>query len=144
MGNRAGLLCVVAALAGGLLIAGCGGGDDETLTKEEYIQRADQICQEGNDEIEAAAEDVELQDLTKFITETVVPKTEEQIAKIRELPIPEGDEQTLNSIYDRVEEAIQKFKDDPGSLADLASGNIAPGVEEDSRAYGFKVCGSGT
>jgi hypothetical protein len=143
MGNRAGLLCVVAALAGGVLIAGCGDGDDETLTKEEYIQRADQICQESNDEIEAAAENVDFTDLPKFINETVLPKLEESIAKIRELPIPAGDEETLNSIYDRVEDAIQKFKDDPASLSDLASGKIAPGVEKDSRAYGFKVCGAG-
>jgi hypothetical protein len=145
MARRALAPGALAALSAGALIAGCGGGGgDDELSKAEYIQRADQICRQANDEIEAAAKDVNLGNIRQFFTDTVIPKTEQELAKIRDLPIPAGDEETLNSIYDRVEDAIQKIKDDPSALSQIRSGDLAPGVAKDSRAYGFKVCGAGT
>ena len=48
----AALACAAAVAAGGL--AGCGGGDDASLSREEFVAQANQICADGTARIEAA------------------------------------------------------------------------------------------
>ena len=134
-----------------LVVAGCGGGGDDdststsSLAKPAWIAKADAICQQGNQEIEQAANehfgkqqgqeptDAQVQ---QFTDETVIPSVQKQIDQIRDLGAPSGDEDQVNEILDTVQADIDKAKsattlpDDP-----FADGNAL------ATQYGLKVCG---
>ena len=150
---------VVCALAGGLIAAGCGGDDDnsdstdngattavETLSKSAFIQEADQICKEGNDQIDQAGKslggnpsDAEIQ---SFIDETVAPNVENQLDQIRALGIPEGDEAQVNAILDAAQEAVDKIKSDPSVITDNGPDPFAE-ANKLAKEYGLSTCGNG-
>jgi hypothetical protein len=132
-----------------LVVAGCGGGGDDStstssLAKPAWIAKADAICQQGNQEIEQAAneqfgkQDQEPTDaqIQQFTNESVVPSVQRQIDQIRDLGAPSGDEDQVNKILDTVQADIDKAKsattlpDDP-----FADGNAL------ATQYGLKVCG---
>jgi hypothetical protein len=137
-------------LAVALIAAGCGGGggDDSTstsnLAKPAWIAKADAICQQGNQEIEQAANEQfgkqaqkpTDEQIQQFTTETAVPSVQSQIDQIRDLGAPSGDEDQVNEILDTVQADIDKAKsattlpDDP-----FADGNAL------ATQYGLKVCG---
>lgn len=132
--------------------AGCGGEDDEALSKSDYIEQGDEICRESGERIDAAAEKTfadlgrnerpSVEQITPFVEDTLVPEVEKQISGLRDLAAPEEDEDKLNEIYDGVEEAANRVEEDPGLL--LEEG--ADPFEEPNTAaqeYGFKVCGEG-
>ena len=145
--NALWLLGLAAVMA--LLVAGCGGGGDDStstssLAKPAWIAKADAICQQGNQEIEQAANeqfgkqnqeptDAQIQ---QFTNESVVPSVQRQIDEIRDLGAPSGDEDQVNKILDTVQTDIDKTKsattlpDDP-----FADGNAL------ATQYGLKVCG---
>ena len=141
------LLGLVLAVA--LIAAGCGGGGDDStstssLAKPAWIAKADAICQQGNQEIEQAANeqfgkqsqqptDAQVQ---QFTTETVVPSVQKQIDQIRDLGAPSGDEDQVNEILDTVQADIDKAKS-ANTLSDdsFADGNAL------ATQYGLKVCG---
>jgi hypothetical protein len=145
-------LILLAGLASGALVAGCGGGDDdggdgggEPPTKQEYIAEADQVCTESNQEFEQAIEDApeDAGSATDYIADTLVPIFREEFEQLRELTPPEGDEATVAAIFDAGEEGVQQIEDDPEAFQ--GSGEV-PGLEEASRLasqYGFEVCGQG-
>ena len=133
-----------------LVVAGCGGGGDDdststsSLAKPAWIAKADAICQQGNQEIEQAANEQfgkqeqkpTDQQIQQFTTETAVPSVQRQIDQIRDLGAPSGDEDQVNEILDTVQADIDKAKsattlpDDP-----FADGNAL------ATQYGLKVCG---
>jgi hypothetical protein len=133
------------AAVAALVVAGCGGGDDDStstssLAKPAWIAKADAICQQGNQEIEQAANEQFGQpsdeQVQQFTSETVVPSVQRQIDQIRDLGAPSGDEDQVNEILDTVQADIDKAKsattlpDDP-----FADGNAL------ATKYGLKVCG---
>ena len=95
MRTRLGLV-VLAVVAMALVAAGCGGDDDDdALTKEEFITQADDICTEGDQIEEQAAEVFGSGQPSKaqqeaFIEETVIPETQAQIDGIRGLTLSGG------------------------------------------------------
>lgn len=145
-------LLLACALAG--FAIGCGDDDDsggggESLSKAEYIKMGDQICREGDKEIERSARerfgDAQQQPsrdkLVGFIEDDVVPNIENQISELRELSPPEGDEDTVNAIYDSADESIEAVKESPEKA--VAEGASNPFAETNKLAtdYGFKACG---
>jgi hypothetical protein len=148
MKRNAIMLLGLAAVAA-LVVAGCGGGDDDSTTtsslaKPAWIAKADAICQQGNQEIEQAANeqfgkqsqqptDAQVQQFTK---ESVVPSVQKQIDQIRDLGAPSGDEDQVNKMLDTVEADIDKAK----SATTLAGDPFADGNAL-ALQYGLKVCG---
>jgi hypothetical protein len=145
--NALWLLGLAAVMA--LLVAGCGGGGDDStstssLAKPAWIAKADAICQQGNQEIEQAANEQfgkqgqqpSDEQVQQFTSDTVVPSVQRQIDQIRDLGAPSGDEDQVNKILDTVQTDIDKTKsattlpDDP-----FADGNAL------ATQYGLKVCG---
>jgi hypothetical protein len=134
-----------------LVAAGCGGGGDDStstssLAKPAWIAKADAICQQGNQEIEQAAneqfgqQDQEPTDeqVQQFTSETVVPNVQKQIDQIRDLGAPSGDEDQVNKILDTVQADIDKAKSATTLQGDtFADGNAL------ATQYGLKVCGRG-
>ncbi len=141
---------IVACVAIAAAAAGCGGGDDsadttvtEALTKEEWIQQADQICSEGDAEIQQAAEDAGLnnnstpEEFTDFFTNTVLPNVEDQRDQIEALPVPEGEEDSISEITDALDQAITDAQADPGAS------NAFNDVNQLAQDYGLTSCGDG-
>src|SRR6478736_7365975 len=53
--KRSALFLPALALAVGLVTAGCGGSDDDSLTHDEFVTQADKICSDGNADLADAA-----------------------------------------------------------------------------------------
>jgi hypothetical protein len=147
---------IVAAAVAVLAIAaaGCGGDDDETtaaqtLTKDEFIAQADEICAAGDDEIEAAAQDLgaspSQEEATQLVTDVALPSVQEQRDSIAALGAPEGDEDEVQAILASLDEAIAAVEADPASVLSSSSDPDNPFAEVDQLAqdYGLTDCGNG-
>lgn len=150
---RAATLVASALLA---TTAGCGDdsstGDEDTSptgpTREEYIGRADAVCEKGNAELEAAASAFfadkphpTARQEQAYAASIFVPNIEAQIDELQQLQVPEGDEEEVAAVYDAAAAGIAEIADDPSTFG----GEPPAGFREASRlaeAYGFEVCGS--
>ncbi len=99
-------------LAFALVGAACGG--DEALSKDEYIAQGNAICEDANAQVEPG-------DFIDQFTAAV----EGQLADLRDLAAPEGDENLLAALYDDVEAVL----DEINQLADAAAGGDPAAIE---------------
>ncbi len=101
---KATYLCVMATLPAALFGVGCSG--DDAPTQEEYVAQADEICREADEALDAVIEDSfgteqpSREEIAEFTTDEAVPNLEAQLEELRALTPPEGDEDTVNEIYD--------------------------------------------
>ena len=159
------ILRVLAALAvtmSLLALAACGGDDDssdEPVTKADYIEQGDAICQElykQRDPLETEAARAALDGDTEGAAQTfenAAEITDNRMAELRELTPPEGDEQAVDEIWSRGEEAADTARtaaeairaEDEKALAKAgAEGRIATTrFNKAAIDYGFFSCGRG-
>jgi protein-tyrosine-phosphatase len=150
---------LVASLSSGLLVAGCGGGDDSTgstssLTRAEFIKQADGICEKADKEIEGEVEafaeengiptDKEPSDEVKeeLVVEVIVPNIEKQAEDISALGAPSGEEDEVGEIVAGIESAASETADDPSAVITGEEGAFED-VNKQAQEYGLKVCGEG-
>ncbi len=140
------LLLATLFAATALVATGCGGddsSDEEAPTKAAYIEQADAVCTSTLTEISAIAEDlpndINSPEVQTAITEEVLPRYQDELVELRDLTPPEGDEDSTASIYDAVEEALQKVEDDPSALDEEDTFSDA---NQQAQDYGLEVCGS--
>ena len=134
--------CLLAAVAFGAV--GCGGDDDE-LTKAEYLKQGNAICKAGNKEIDAAAEKAfssnqrpSNAEVKKFAEDTLIPSVEGQIDDLRDLTPPSADEDQVNAILDEADTALDETKADP---AIVASGQDPfKKANQLAKSYGLTEC----
>ena len=146
-------LAILAALAALLVVAGCGGGDDSSttsaaapLTKDEFISQADQICSDGDADIAANQPDFgpsgpSDDDVNAFVTDTLVPNLQDQHDQIAALGVPEGDEETITTLLDKLQSAIDGLNSDPSTIT--TAQNAFDDVNQAAADYGLKKCGGG-
>ncbi len=161
-------LAIAAVAAFALLLAGCGGDDSTTSSestsptttssestetsasgpKEEFIAEADAICDQGDQEIQAAlierfGDDPTAQPSKKeqeaFLSEVVAQNYRDQSEAIAELTPPEGDEEQISAILTALGEFADQVEDDPGSVLELTE---PPEASQLAQAYGLQSCGS--
>jgi hypothetical protein len=138
-------------LTAALLVAGCGEEDgevSESLSREDYLARGDEICAAGDEAIEEQTEDNfgavpprEGDEAERFVSEVVLPNIQSQIDQLRDLPPPKGDEESVDAIYAAADEGLADARQDP---ATIARGETPAGLEEANRLareYGFQECG---
>jgi hypothetical protein len=114
--------CTIAVvLLGAGAGAGCGGDDEEPLSKAEYIKQGDAICKKAQAEGKKDRR-----------------RSEALLEELRDLPAPEGDEDTLNGIYDGIEEGLEKIEDNPTIL--LSEDNPFEKASQEAEDYGFEEC----
>ncbi len=145
---------LAAALAGVMALAGCGGSDSststtsETLTKSEFVAKANAICAKGNQEIRAAGKKLFSSGQApsqaaqeKFVTATVIPSIQQQVDAVDDLPAPAGDEQKVQAIVNAARSALDKVKQDPSLIT--AQGQSDPFAQADklTNSYGLTQCG---
>ena len=161
-----GLLLVFA-----LAVAGCGG--DDALSKDEYIAQANAICEDTYADLESifaeSAADLSADSTPEELADVLLggfldqytAAMEEQLADLRALAAPAGDEIVLASFYDEVETvlgAMNQLADDaaagdPSAMEQLTAREdpghsglpvVSAAFDDvDARAieYGLTVCG---
>lgn len=152
---KKGELVVLGALATlAMLIAGCGGGGDDTtvtLTKVAFIKQGDAICKKGN-----AASGPEIEKFTKengftlekasedqaeeVVTEVLVPNLQRQTEELDALGAPAGDEDEIDALVASLNEATSELEKDPSKY--FEENALAKPIRLEN-AYGFKICGGG-
>ncbi len=134
---------VVFAMAA--FVAGCGGGDDESLTKAEFIKQGDAICQEAENKknagLEKAFKDKANQGAGKevqerLVTDVALPPIATMTEELADLGAPDDQ---ATAIVEGFEKAVEEIEADPQAALTSERGAFA---EPDKLAaeYGFKVC----
>jgi hypothetical protein len=163
---RTRIVVPLVGLIAGLILAGCGGGDDSSttagasgtsgtqgaaLSKSEFLAQGNGICEKGDKEINTEAKKIFTQGQApsqatqeKFVTDTVIPNIQGQIDAISALSPPSGDEDQVQAIVDAAQSALDKAKSDPSLLTDQGGGQSDPFAEANqlASAYGLDKCGS--
>lgn len=151
------LIVLFAAVLTMALVAGCGSSDDSTetveetvaLTKAEFIEQGDQICEQAEKDSESEAEefaeenDFELEkaseeQLEEAIAEVLVPALDRQVEELDALAAPEGDEEQVEAIVVALEDASADVADDPSQAFE---GEPLKEASKLAKEYGFEVCG---
>jgi hypothetical protein len=143
-----------------LVAAGCGGGGDagggerqtnsKTLTKAEFVRRADKICEQVDETQKAAfrnyfakhPEAVESESLNRELVSVIgLPPLRTEVSQLDALPAPSGDEKEVQAIIFGLEEAVNKSEEEPDLLVNLKNGaGPFTAVGKLAREYGFKAC----
>ncbi len=140
------------------LAAGCGGDKDSgakgsaTLTKAEFIERADAICSSAEARIDVAAAKLRAAGkksgtlprpaVVKFLRETSLPSYERMLIGLRELEPPKADERRIDAFLASLSGAIDAVEADPSKYAKRATADPFDDANKRAMDYGMKVCGS--
>lgn len=84
---RIGAAALAATGAAAAVLAGCGGGDGR-LSQEEFAERADAICRDVNERLDALPEPESFAEIVALVDEAL-PIQEEATRELRELRPPE-------------------------------------------------------
>jgi len=156
------LAVVLVVVLIGVAVAG-GGDDDQTpittvagastpglaspLSKSEFIEQADDICEETA----VAIENLGSEDAAQ-LAEDELSLTENQLSQLRSLVPPEADQETLDDFFRALEDLIdsqdarvlvlERADDTAGASIDAEIAAAAEDLAEAADAYGFNECGS--
>ena len=144
----------LAVLAATALAAGCGGEDEEPLSKAEFVKQGNKNCSTFEEEVGKDAEKAfagmqSAQDLTpdkaREFFDVALPKFNDAVNELDGLVPPEGDEETVQAIVEAGKTDAQKIedaKDDDEAIVGFVVENSAtPDFDEKARAYGLDSCG---
>jgi hypothetical protein len=132
-----------------------------------YISRADGLCgfyqdrteRQGREALGLSARDFRLLDsgrivfrpgrrpsdaaIAAFVADVAVPNLSAQLAELRALQPPRGEQSRLTEIYDTLEAATAKLAADPRRALQPAAmaALFAPPLKL-ARGYGFRICGA--
>lgn len=132
------------------LVAGCGGGGSDTstaaLSKAEYVKQANAICKKGQQEREAAvnelAEEVKpgasAGELPKGgLVEAVSSPLENMVEELAALPAPEGDEAQVEEIIEAYEKPVEEIGEDQNAAF---NGELFKEADAKGLKYGLEDC----
>jgi hypothetical protein len=140
--------------------------DQLVPSKRDYIVQADTVCSRAQDSLQNQAK-VELgidakdfrvtrqgtivfkpghrptaQEIERFGSSVAVPALREQMADLRALTPPSGDEAELTAIYDAADQGIDRLAKDPSLFNDRgAVQRELDRARQLGRRYGFFNCG---
>jgi hypothetical protein len=133
------------------LLVGCGGGDGDELTQEEFVAQGDEICKEGRaqfaelqkDPPHSAAESAEL-------TRQLIEVTEGELEDLRDLDPPAESEQALADYLESreagleiMEKGLEAAENEDAQAYAEAQAQIARSQVDRARLaerVGFKEC----
>jgi hypothetical protein len=140
----------IARIVVGLALFAAAACSGQGLSKDEFIAQADEICREA----EEATQEIEPPRTPKALGEFVDEAqriTGELLTDLRELGPPEEGEQTVESLYAKIEEAMDLLPEIKDAAENRNSARIQElGVElqeasseanEIARGYGLEACG---
>jgi protein-tyrosine-phosphatase len=152
-------LAAAVIMAAGLGLVACDddnqAADDESngggpLTKEEFVQRADAICEEIEHRIQALEPPANTNDLDDYAN-AIAEVSDEGITELRSLKPPPGDATPIKDLIGNIERSIALFSDlaratqsQDGRLLRQTEAELQEIADESlllAREYGFKQCG---
>jgi hypothetical protein len=113
------------ALSFACLAAGCGGGGGGRLSREEFRQQANAICEKYDRKIQALGSPESPADIPAYVQKGV-PLLRQGIAELRGLNPPADVEDDYNRMLDETAKAIPAAE----KLADAAKRNDAAAVQD--------------
>ncbi len=161
-------LLFLAILAAALLGTGCGdddssakNGDTEivveagSLSKPQFIEKADEICRKGRERFEAEIEKLlqgapelttpsQQENAVKAVLEgSYIPNWEKQLDEISSLGAPSKDKEEVEAILEAIVVALEKAGQHPVAFVGAETYDFQPFREPIrlARAYGMKTCG---
>lgn len=152
-GRRVGI--VIAALAvASVGLAGIAGATvaekQSPLSKKAYIKAADNICRQGDQLINQAAQDAfgrlksgeqpTAEQLQSFVTNGG-SAFQQEVDSLRALPAPTADAKKLKKLYKLVQKGFDQLIADPSLLLSGPKPKALADASKQAKAYGFKVCG---
>lgn len=128
-----------------LLVAGCGGGSDETVTKSDFVRQGNAVCgkwqqargdafREVNSKFKPPVTQAKREKAILFVLEPYG----DAIEGLKELDPPAGEEAKVEAMIDAAEEAFERAQADPGSL--ISSGAAFSKSNQLFEEYGLKEC----
>jgi len=156
MSGRGAFAVLAGVLASVVLMVGCGGGDSETavaessISKAEYVKKAEAVCKKGNEELEAdfaafvrKAGNAKPTDAlyTSLFEEVVEPNVSAELEALRELDVPEGDADKVEEMLAAREESIALAEEEPKAIIQ-DSEKVFGSSTKTAKAYGLKACAS--
>ena len=131
------------AIAVGFAACGSDDGDDTsaatdattatTISEDDFVTQANQICADGNKELNGGPQDG---DIESFVNDTFIPNIQGQIDAIRALGAPEGQEEQITEFLDDAEDDLETLKEDPSSLGR----NTFKEVNQEATELGLDEC----
>ena len=146
---------VAAAMVIALVVAGCGGDGSSTaastISKEEYIAKADAICKKGTERLQKALFGLlkEQRNLAKvseakqekIVTTVMVPSVSREVDELRALGVPDGDEEKVDAIVAALEEGVETAERNP-EVVTKSSDAVFGIASRIAGEYGLKACSS--
>jgi len=154
---------VLVAIGVVMVFAGCSGSSSSSkattttttvpaITKADYITQANALCQTMNDGVKSIPDPGSDPTKVADAIDQTVEITTDTLAKLRALPLPAGDEATLQAIFAKVDALISDYHqvsaalgagDKPTATQLNETGKADQKAANDaSNAYGLTVCGS--
>ncbi|CAB4700167.1 unannotated protein [freshwater metagenome] len=115
-----------------LTLGACGGSDDSSddsstdaasgstdagsISKADFIEQADAICEAGDDATDELPDPTTEEVAIDLIVSDIVPSIRGQISDIRDLGFPEGDEELLDGILTDAEDLLDQIEADPAAF----------------------------
>lgn len=128
------------------LISSCGNDDstNSTISKPEFIAKADAICTEYNDALEEKtselASDATEEQVLAFVTDVLIPEFGNMIGEIRDLGFPAADKALLDGLMDETDVVLEQLTQDPASILTAEESPFAS-INSQLLDYGLTVCG---
>jgi len=147
---------IVAVIAAALFAVGCGGSDDSdssasSISKAEFIAKADAICKKGTERMQVAIAKVlkDQPNITKvskdeqlaIVTKVMVPSVSREVKELRALGVPDGDDERVDAMITALEEGVETAERDP-EVVTKSSDAIFGIASRIGGEYGLTVCGS--
>lgn len=139
---------LLAAACGAVATSACGDGSSKGVSKAEYLGRASRVCQEGNQALTKASDEVFAEvppgqklsqpQIEEFVRTTVIPTLRDQIERLRAIPAPKGRQGQVDRIYDALDKGLGELERAPGKLSD--GSNVFAEAEALAKQYGLSVC----
>lgn len=141
-------MVVAGMLLAGLGVAGCGGASGSTtkatatpaITKAELVAKANAICGNADPTLSAATAKLASRppktQIVAIVEGTFVPSIEAQIAGVRALGVPPGEQAILTRMLDLAQADLNKLKSNPALVATDIFGDYA----RVAHPYGLTAC----
>lgn len=157
--GRGPLALIAAVIVAALLVAGCGGGDDssdgKSISKQEFVAKADAICKEGSKQMEAelfkflrqsqaggSLRKPSVEQNEKFIVTVLIPTLRQEIEELKTLGVPAGDDEKVDAWIAALEEGLETAEDETETVAAGTSDIVFGIASRLAGEYGATVCGS--
>jgi len=136
------LLAVLGAATSLSSLIGCG-GNEEQLTKAQFLKQGDAICRRAEAEQAGLASHYKKGQVApghfEVVTAVFVPPMEKELRRLKALSPPQKDEQQVRAVLEGIEKGVKDAKFDYLDLFLKQTDPFAK-ANELARKYGFHVC----